>query len=151
MLLKWSLKLNNYKKLKPKQLDKLTPAARHFFKFLYDFSKYKKIKNTVKVVTVDNNLQSFDTDCCSSLQMYLYLSLFEPLNVSVVGESSSKKLDVKLIEEMLNKIFNTNARQNERILDVFILLHDIKFGGEDVALSDTKMEEEEEENCKLVL
>ena len=52
---------------------------------------------------------------------------------------------------MLNKIFNTNARQNERILDVFILLHDIKFGGEDVALSDTKMEEEEEENCKLVL
>ena len=30
MLLKWSLKLNNYKKLKQKQLDKLTRAARHF-------------------------------------------------------------------------------------------------------------------------
>ena len=46
-LLKWSFRLNNYEKLKQKQLDKLTPAARHFFKFLYDFGKYKKIRNTV--------------------------------------------------------------------------------------------------------
>ena len=29
-LLKWSFKLNNYKKLKQEQLDKLNRAARHF-------------------------------------------------------------------------------------------------------------------------
>ena len=144
-LLKWTFKLNNYKKLKQKQLDKLTPAARHFLKFLYDFGKYKKIKNTVKVVTVDDNLQSFDTDYCRPSQMYFYLSLFEPLKGSVVAESSSKKLDVKLIEEMLNEIFNTNTRQNKRILDAFILQHDIEFDWEDVPLSDDEMEEEEEE------
>ena len=55
------------------------------------------------------------------------------------------KLDVKLIEEMLNEIFNTNTKQNERILDVFILQRDIEFGREDVSLSDDGMEEEEEE------
>ena len=109
-LLKWSFKLNNYKKFKQKQLDKLTPAARYFFKFLYDFGKYKTIKNTMKVVMVDNNLQ-----------MCFYFSLFEPLKSSAVAESSSKKLNVKLIGEMLNEIFNNNVRQNERILDVFIL------------------------------
>ena len=93
--LRWSFKLNNYKKLKQKQLDKLTPAAKHFLKFLYDFGKYKNIKNTVKVDKVEDNLQSFDTDYCSPFQMYFYVSLFEPLKGSVVAESSSKKLDVK--------------------------------------------------------
>ena len=95
MLLKWSFKLNSYKKLKQKQLDKLTRAARHFLKFLYDFGKYKKIKNTVKMDTGDSKLQSFDTDYCGQFQMYFYLSLFEPLKGSVMVESSSKKLDVK--------------------------------------------------------
>ena len=147
MLLKWSFKFNNYEKLK--QMDKLTPAARHFFKFLYDFGKYKKIKNTVKLVTVGGNLQSFDIDYCGPFQMYLYLSLFKPLKGSVVVESSSKKLNVKLIGEMLNEIFNTSTRQNERVRDAFILKHDIKFDGEDVPLSVDEMEEEEQ-NCKLV-
>ena len=131
-LLKCSFNLNNYEKLKQKQFDKLTPAASHFFKFLYDFGKYKKIKNTVKVVTVDDNLQSFDTDYCGPFRMYFYFSLLEPLKGSVVAESSSKKLDAKLIGEMMNEIFNTNTRQNERILDAFILQHDIQFDGEDV-------------------
>ena len=147
MLLKWSFKFNNYEKLK--QMDKLTPAARHFFKFLYDFGKYKKIKNTVKLVTVGGNLQSFDIDYCGPFQMYLYLSLFKPLKGSVVVESSSKKLNVKLIGEMLNEIFNTSTRQNERVRDAFILQHDIKFDSEDVPLSVDEMEEEEQ-NCKLV-
>ena len=145
ILLKWSFKFNNYEKLRQKQMDKLTPAARHFFKFLYDFGKYKKI---VKVVTVGDNLQSFDMDYCGPFQMYLYLSLFKPLKGSVVVESSSKKLNVKLIGEMLNEIFNTNTRQNERVLDAFILQHDIKFDSEDFPLSDNEMEEEEQ-NCKL--
>ena len=61
-LLKWSFKLSNYEKLEQKQLHKLNPAGSHFLKFLYDFGKYKKIKNTVKVNTLDNNNQSFDTD-----------------------------------------------------------------------------------------
>ena len=120
-LLKWSFKLSNYKKFKQKQLNKLTPAARYFFKFLYDFGKYKTIKNTMKVVMVDNNLQSFDTEYCSPFQMCFYFSLFELLKSSVVAESSSKKLNVKLIGEMLNEIFNINARQNERILDAFMV------------------------------
>ena len=102
----------------------MTSTARHFFKFIYDFGKYNKIKNTVKVVTVDENPQSFKTD--------YYLSLFNLLKGSVMAESSSKKPDVKLIGEMLNEIFNTNTRQNERILDAFILQHDIEFDGEDV-------------------
>ena len=49
-------------KILKKQLDKLSQMARHFFKFIHHFGKHKKVNNMVKVLTVDDNLQSFDTD-----------------------------------------------------------------------------------------
>ena len=140
-LLKWSFKLKNYEKLRQKDLNKLSSTPKYIFKFLYEFGKHKKVKNTVKVVTVDYNLLSIDTDYYGRFQMYIYLSLFEPLKGSVVARSESKQLDVKLMGELLNEIFNTNTRQNERILDVFILQHEIEFNGDDVPFSDYKMEE----------
>ena len=60
---------------------------------------------------------------------------------SVDAESSSKKLDVKLIWELLNEIFNLNTGQNKRILDAFILQDDIKFDGVEEETSDNEMEE----------
>ena len=77
---------------------------------LYEFSKHKKVKNTVKFVIVDDNLQSFDTDYCGSFQMYFYLSLFRPLKDSAVARKEFKKVDVKLIVELLKKLFNTNTQ-----------------------------------------
>ena len=59
-LLRLNFKLNNYTKLTQKELNSLSSTAQHFLKFLYDFGTYKKIKNMVKVVTVDENLQNFD-------------------------------------------------------------------------------------------
>ena len=95
----------------------------------------------MKSVTGDDNVQTFDTDYCGPLRMYFYLRFFEPLKGSVVARGESKKLDVKLLEELLNKIFNTNTRQNKRILEAFILQHAIEFDGEDVPFSDCEMEE----------
>ena len=68
--------------------------------------------------------------------MYFYLSLFNPMKGKIVARKESKKLDVKLIEELLNEIFNTNTRQNKRTLDAFILQHEIEFDREDVPFSD---------------
>ena len=47
-------------------MDKLSPTAKYFFKFIYDFGK---VNNVVKVVTVDDNLQSFDTDYCEPFKL----------------------------------------------------------------------------------
>ena len=47
-----------------------------------------------------------------------------------MAEPSSKKLDVKLIDTLLN----------ERILDAFILQRDIEFDGEEASLTDKEME-----------
>ena len=126
-LLTWNFKLKNYEKLTQKELNSLWSTAQHFLKFLYEFGTYKKIKNTLKVVTVDDNLQSFSADYCGVLQLYFYLNLFEPLNTSIVAKKSTKKLDITLIGELLNELFNTKTHQNERILDAFILQHGFEF------------------------
>ena len=69
-LLKWNFKLKNCEKLTKKELNRFSTTAQHFLKFLYNFGRNKKIQNTVKVVTVDDNLQSLETDYCSPFQMY---------------------------------------------------------------------------------
>ena len=58
----------------------------------------------MKVLTVDDNLQSFKTDYCGLFQVYFYLNLFEPTKGSVVTELSSKKIDVKLIDALPNQM-----------------------------------------------
>ena len=88
MLLRLNFKLNNYTKLTQKELNSLSSTAQHFLKFLYDFGTYKKIKNMVKVVTVDENLQNFDTDYCGLFQIYdLSLGVTTPLLTPVMGIS----------------------------------------------------------------
>ena len=126
-LLRWSFKLDKFEKLKDRDINKLSDTAKHFFRFLYEFGKQKGVKNTVKVVTVDDNMQSLDTDYCGPFQMYFYLNLFEPLETSVVARSTSKKLTVNLIGELLNEIFVIKTKHNERMLDSFILQNDIEF------------------------
>ena len=112
-LLRWNFKLKSYENLMQKELNRLSTRVRHFFKFPYDFGRYKKIWNTVKVVKVDNNLQSFKTDYCGLFQMYFYLNLFEPIKGSVVAELSSKKLNVKQIDALLNKMLTQELNRTK--------------------------------------
>ena len=86
-------------------------------------------------------MESFDTDYCGISQAYFYINLFEPLNSSVVAKRSTKKLDVQLNGGLLNKLFNTRIRQNERILDAFIMLNGLKFDRDK-----TNDQEDEESN-----
>ena len=90
---------------------------------------------------MDDNLKSFDTDYCGIFQAYFYLNLFEPLNRSVVAERSTKKLDIKLIGELFNELFNTITRQNKRILDAFIMQDVLEFDRDE-----TNGQEEESDN-----
>ena len=82
-------------------------------------------------------MQSLDTEYCGPFQMYFYLNLFEPLETSFVARSTSKKLTVDLIGELLNEIFVIETKHNERMLDSFILQNDIEFAES----SDSEMDE----------
>ena len=122
------------------EINKLSDTAKHFFAFLDQFGEYKRISNNVKVVTVDDNLQSFHTDYCGIFQMYFHLNLFEHLETSIISRSNSKKLTVELIGKMLNEIFILNTRHNEIMLDAFVLQNDMDFSASEGESSDNEME-----------
>ena len=140
MLLWWTFKCNNYKKLTSMEINKLSDMAKHFFAFLDQFGKYKNIRNSVKVVIMDDNLQNFQMDYCETFQMYYHLNLLQPLETSIIGRSNSKKLPMKLIGKMLNEIFSLNTSHNKIMLDAFILQNDIDFSTSRHESSDTEME-----------
>ena len=119
--LQWTFKGKSYKKLTSVEINKLSDTAKHFFAFLDQFGKYKKISNSITIVTVDDNLESFHMVYCRPFQMYLHLILFQLLETSIIARSRSKKLSVKLIGKMLNEIFSLNTGHNEMMLDAFIL------------------------------
>ena len=60
------------------------------------------------------------------------------METSVVARSTSKKLTVDLIGELLNEIFVIETKHNERILDSFILQNDTEFA----VSSDSEMDED---------
>ena len=137
---RWTFKHKNYKKLTSVEIKKLSDTVRNFFAFLDQFGEYKRISNNVKVVTVDDNLQSFQTDYCRIFQMSFYLYLFYSLETSIIARSNSKKRTVELIGKMLNEIFSLNTRHNEIMLDAFILQNDIDFSTSEDESSDNEME-----------
>lgn len=67
-----------YHQLSTKELDKLSPTAFYFFRFLIEFVKSRDIKNEVNVYAVDNSLQCLHTDYCRPFQLHFSLNLFEP-------------------------------------------------------------------------
>ena len=72
-------------------------------------------------------MQSLDRDYCVPFQMNFYLNPFEPLETSFIVRSTSKKLTVDLIGELLNEIFVIETKHNERMLVSFRLQNDIEF------------------------
>ena len=88
-------------------------------------------------------MQSVDSDYCGPFQMYFYLNLFELLETSVVARSTSKKLTVDLIGDLLNEISVIETKHYERMLDSFILRNDIEF----VESSDSEMDEDNPDTC----
>ena len=86
--------------------------------------------NRVHVYTVDDLLQSIETNYCGPFQLYFYLNSFEPLERTVAADTTQtprapkrkrdykqlniKKLDHKLVTQALNEIFSMNTRHNKR-------------------------------------
>ena len=67
----------------------------------------------------------------------------------MVAECSTKKLDVKLIGEPLNELYNTRTIQNERVLDAFIMQHGLEFDRDET--NDQKEEKSDNSNEKLMI
>ena len=104
--------------------------AFYFFKFLDDFSKYKNVQDKIRLFTVDDTLQSMNSDYWGPFQLYFYYNLLEPFENSIAAHKKSSRLDHKLVQELLNE------NENENILDGFIFKNNHKLGGKHLSMSE---------------
>ena len=100
-----------YDKLKEKEEIKLLITfAQDLFHLLSEFPKFNKIKNEVKFILVDDELQRIDSDTFGRFQLYLNKNLFDlSSNSKIVGHEHLKK---KKIETLLNEIFSFNKNES---------------------------------------
>ena len=72
--------------------------------------KKHKLKSEVIVHSVDDQLQMIKKDTCGMHQIYFYVNLFSPLEISSI--IYEKNLSKQTIEKLLNEILSTNRQEN---------------------------------------
>ena len=101
-----------YHKLKRNELSKLTEMGRDFFHLLAEFGKVNNLTNEITIIMMDDEVEESYSDTCSNFQLYFYKNLMDPNEKSII--THDEKLSKKTIEVLLNKIFTTNKKENER-------------------------------------
>ena len=91
---------------------------------MYEFGKLNKVKDTIKIHLVDDQLQKIETDTCGIFQIYFYFNLFMPFENSSIIKNT--KLSKKTIEKLLNEIFSLNRDESEKEVEKFAEEKDIK-------------------------
>ena len=65
--------MNEYEKIK--NGHRLRPTTQDLLHLMYEFGKLHKVKDTIKVHLVDDQLQKIETDTCGIFQIYFYFNL----------------------------------------------------------------------------
>lgn len=106
-----------YRNLKQEELKQLTTVAQDLFHLLSEIAHIKKQANELKLVCVENELQSKTTSTCGIFQLYFYKHLFDPLKNSKV--LSHTKLNKVTIQTLLNEIFSLDTEDNKNRVKEF--------------------------------
>ena len=96
---------------------RVTLTVQDLLHLMNEFGKLHKIKGTVKVHLVNNQLQKIEMDTCGMFQLYFYFNLFMPFeNSSIIND---KKLSKSTIEKLLDEIFSLDRSKNEETVEKF--------------------------------
>ena len=104
--------VENYKKIKEKNQEKLTNTAKDFFHLLFEFRKLKKRNNETKIIVLDDQLQELTADMCGIFQLYFYNNLLDSDRNSKIF--NDEFLTKKTVTTLLNDIFSTNKETNQK-------------------------------------
>ena len=101
------------------QIDRghIATTAQDLFHTLNECSKVHKSRK-VNVYMVDDCLQDIKSDTCGIFQLYFNTNLFLPNYKSKV--LASKKIAMKTISTLLNKLFTLDISENERRVEKFV-------------------------------
>ena len=107
--------MSEYEKIKTGH--RLSPTTQDLLYLIYEYGKLHNVKDTVKIHSVDDQLQKIETDTCGIFQLYFYYNLFVPYENSDVIED--KLLSKGTVEKILNEIFSLDRNLNEKIIEKF--------------------------------
>ena len=107
--------MSEYEKIKTGH--RLRPTTQDLLHLIYEYGKLHKVKDTVKIHSVDDQLQKIETDTCGIFQLYFYYNLFVPYENSDIIED--KLLSKGTVEKILNEIFSLDRNLNEKIIEKF--------------------------------
>ena len=107
--------MSEYEKIKTGH--RLRPTTQDLLHLIYEYGKSHNVKDTVKIHSVDDQLQKIETDTCGIFQLYFYYNLFVPYENSDVIED--KLLSKGTVEKILNEIFSLDRNLNEKIIEKF--------------------------------
>ena len=112
-----TLKFSMSKYEKIKTGHRLRPTTQDLLHLIYEYGKLHNVKDTVKIHSVDDQLQKIETDTCGIFQLYFYYNLFVPYENSDIIED--KLLSKGTVEKILNEIFSLDRNLNEKIIEKF--------------------------------
>ena len=114
---------NSYCKLNDNEKTSLSDTANDFLHFIESFAKFEK-QNLIHLWLVEDPIQNLETDSCGPFPTYFYKNLFFPNNDSALNDHD--KLTYEAVQDLLNKLFMTDTKENERIICNYIELRNIK-------------------------
>ena len=112
-----TLKFSMSKYEKIKTGHRLRPTTQDLLHLIYEYGKLHNVKDSVKIHSVDDQLQKIETDTCGIFQLYFYYNLFVPYENSDIIED--KLLSKGTVEKILNEIFSLDRNLNEKIIKKF--------------------------------
>ena len=107
--------MSEYEKIKTGH--RLRPTTQDLLHLIYEYGNLHNVKDTVKIHSVDDQLQKIETDTCGIFQLYFYDNLFVPYENSDIIED--KLLSKGTVEKILNEIFSLDRNLNEKIIEKF--------------------------------
>ena len=99
-------------------MAKLSTTAVDFFHFIESFGELHNLEDKVTIWMLEDLIQKLDTYTCGPFQLFFFENLFNPSENSKL--KNHENLTKKTIETLLNKLFTTNEKENEEIIQNYM-------------------------------
>ena len=108
--------MSEYEKVK--NAYRLSTTKQDLLHLMNEFRKKHNLKKDVTLHFFDDLLQKTKTDTCGIFQLYFYVNLFNPIEISEI--INDKTLTKNSIEKLINEIVFNDKNENESRIEAFI-------------------------------
>ena len=114
---------NSYRKLTDNERASLSDTANDLLHFIEYFTKFEK-QNLIHLWLLEDADTGYRNRYVWPFQRFFYENLFFPNNDSVLSEYD--KFSYEAVQDLLNELFTTDTKENEKIIREFVEFRNVK-------------------------